>query len=1462
MSETVWPGEEITDDHWPGAVIDSGQDYDFRAAVQAGETPDASGHWTDKFKKPNHPTFSDESIYAGSGNPGHWNGNQFIPPSSAGLPDHSDQWNQTQRDLATNAQAAGIPSATDSRQRLMDAIGRTEGAGFKTPHFIGQPNEPTGDRGVTRDIENLVSSLKQQEATIAPGPVRDALSRQRAYWEQEAASGMSADEWKSQTGEADPLYPHEQNFTGQLSGGHYLDALKTGLGNVMKLPARAAYGIGTVGMYQPTDQQLETPLVSPEIARAIMKAPFLASGINQTESPVRGVLEGVGNVASGATTPENIALLGIAPEGKLAQRLIAGTFLGQSLLGTPEQWQAFKDAPTAAEKTRIGVEMGLGLALPAAGLSHSFTGARPESSGLRSSETVTKTDIPVQTTQEAAKADIPAEATSTAQASAGQRVGLSESPYSLVRDRPPGPQSLAEAQGLPAMRSTSQRFRQPDGAPVLDPSQTTAQITRDAVAWRSALVEEGQRLGVQARIIQGQGMRLPIPLERRINEINAELQRGYQPQEPQHYELRGKNAGVQSETATVLQAPAQTVENQGVEVPLREPVQTVSALPENLPQPEPTNLAQPSQGFVPSTQWQEIPEGAVLPNGGEFRMDQTTGKNYARYSEAALAEIQRRNAPGENISRESKRTSDVSQTDALKERPQAEPHPMAEARQDLQTDSPQPENNPTSTKNASTHLERESRGIAPAVEAARRDFGTVWDEAEAATKQDPTAPQRLVESIRDNPRTLSDHENALLLRRQIEVQNEHTAAIDALNSAPDSPEAISRLESARNDLQTVYDAAKAAGTETGRGLNARRMLANNDFTLAKMEAETRAVANNGRALSPKQASEVKALHQRIHAAEEKISAYEAREQFRNELQVSRKSRVAPQTFLENQAAKARERIIARRGQLFSDPVGVTQIAHLADEAIIGAAHIARGVRTFGDWSRVMISELGERIKPFLKALYAKANQMHSEAARSRLSPEQREVNALAGEKKGIITRTEKLRAKTEAGDFERAPKKQPRMDHEKSLLLYEYQKAKEAYLQGLMKSKLARQSFPRKALRYGAEVLNTGRAIMTSFDLSAVLRQGGFTTFGHPIMALKNFPDMIRAFGSEKAQFRINEELKNRSNAPLYKQSGLFVADDSGASLSKMEEAYMSRWAKKIPVVAGSERAYVTFLNKIRADSFDSMYKNLGGKERVSPVEAKAIANFVNVTTGRGNMGGAAQAAVALNTAFFAPRYVVSRFQTLLGQPMYGGTMRTRFAVAKEYARFLAGAATVYALAKGAGATVETDPRSSDFGKLKFGNTRVDPLAGLSQTTVLMSRLGAGETKTGAGKIVPIRGDKVPYGTGNSADVIARFLRTKLSPAIGGAVDLLAGKNVVGQPVTAASTAKQMVIPLSFGDIAAAMKEQGVERGTALAILALFGMGVNNYAPKQPKSERKLTLDEAMRKRRTKQVQTYLNGAR
>ena len=81
----IAPDQESAFRAWRAANApnDSGADYDLRGAFAAGVKPDpVTGHWPDTFKKPNHPTFSDESQYAQYGKPGRWDGDTFVPAAT------------------------------------------------------------------------------------------------------------------------------------------------------------------------------------------------------------------------------------------------------------------------------------------------------------------------------------------------------------------------------------------------------------------------------------------------------------------------------------------------------------------------------------------------------------------------------------------------------------------------------------------------------------------------------------------------------------------------------------------------------------------------------------------------------------------------------------------------------------------------------------------------------------------------------------------------------------------------------------------------------------------------------------------------------------------------------------------------------------------------------------------------------------------------------------------------------------------------------------------------------------------------------------------------------------------------------------------------------------------------------------------------------------------------------------
>jgi len=740
-----------------------------------------------------------------------------------------------------------------------------------------------------------------------------------------------------------------------------------------------------------------------------------------------------------------------------------------------------------------------------------------------------------------------------------------------------------------------------------------------------------------------------------------------------------------------------------------------------------------------------------------------------------------------------------------------------------------------------------NQGIAAAEDAARREDADVWAEAEAIHNENPAAPRLLVDELAKNPRPVKDFENHLVLRRQIELQKEYDAAVDKQNKNPGDPSAEAQLNAIIEEQGKVDQVNQQVGREAGLGFRARQILADQDYNLLKMQATARAVVNKGRPLSADQLKEVQGLHDRIKAAEDKIAEYNAREQFRQMVD-ARRTEPSPArqpvagagklrektAFLEDAYKRAKQRIVERRGRLQAgiDPTSIL------DEAIVGAYHIERGLTKFADWSAQMIKDIGEHIKPYLSDLWRRSREYHAETTkglgrvrgRQEMTPER----MLAADKRRVARDIEKYQERVAKGDvspLRPRPEARP-SDKELSGLLFEREQAKTAYHEMLVKAKLSQQSLGRKGLRWFGEGMRTARSIKTAFDVSGVLRQGGFNYFSHPIQATRALSVILKAVRSEKGAFAVMQEIRDRPNYPLYKQAGLFLSEEGGMNLTKMEEVFASRFARRIPGVGASERMYSAYLNRIRADRFDAMAGTLSRFGKLTDGEAKAIANFVNETTGRGYLPAKMQgAAEALNAAFFAPRFVISRFQTLLGHPIWQlerASPRVRGLIALEYARTLTGIGLFIAAATQAGFKVETDRRSTDFMKLRWGNLRIDPMAGIQQVGVLLSRLQSGAKKTSSGKVMPLRGE-LKFGQASAADVIARFAWSKLGPLPGSTVNVLAGQDPTGRPTTLINEALHFALPLGPQDVISVMQENGVPYKLAAELAVAAGMGATSY---------------------------------
>lgn len=467
-----------------------------------------------------------------------------------------------------------------------------------------------------------------------------------------------------------------------------------------------------------------------------------------------------------------------------------------------------------------------------------------------------------------------------------------------------------------------------------------------------------------------------------------------------------------------------------------------------------------------------------------------------------------------------------------------------------------------------------------------------------------------------------------------------------------------------------------------------------------------------------------------------------------------------------------------------------------------------------------------------------------------MSDAERDARTLAALKKRLRGRIEDYETRLREKDFAPQPRKKPKFDKEAEKLRYEIEVLKAKILSGYEADLRARRTKVQKVIGTVPELMNLQRTLRVSMDLSAMLRQGKILWWSHPLLSAKAVPIMFRSAWSKEKASRHAHELDQRPNADFRRRSDVEMTELEGA-LHRREEGYMSRWAKMVPGVAASERGFVAYLNQVRADAFDLFAANLSRNGTMSDVEGKVIGNLINVVTSRGPMGKFKTAAVAAATVFWAPRHVLSRFQYLSLQPLFwkaGHTARTRKLVAMEYSRALLGAGVYYSLVS-AGLyalfgppgedkkwDIELDSLSSDFGKIRIGDIRIDPLGGLTQVWVFMNRFLRGETKQiVSGEVVPLRGEGVPYGGQDTGSMTWRFIRSKFSPSVGTVLNIFAGENLAFEKVTPITTARDLVVPLSMVDIRKNMKSVGVPATTSLWLLEFFGEGVQNFEGSQEK---------------------------
>jgi hypothetical protein len=361
-------------------------------------------------------------------------------------------------------------------------------------------------------------------------------------------------------------------------------------------------------------------------------------------------------------------------------------------------------------------------------------------------------------------------------------------------------------------------------------------------------------------------------------------------------------------------------------------------------------------------------------------------------------------------------------------------------------------------------------------------------------------------------------------------------------------------------------------------------------------------------------------------------------------------------------------------------------------------------------------------------------------------------------------------------------------------------------------------------------IANIPKTLLSTLDFSAPLRQGwGMLSRGE---FYKAFPKMFKYAFSEKAYNELQADILSRPTYDAMNKGGLRISAVAD-KLSAREEQFMSKIANKIPGVAGSERAYVGFLNKLRADTFDHLLQNadMAGENIKDTQTLKDLANVVNDFTGSGNIGKGdryANTVPAGNAALFSPRKLSATINMFNPKRYLDPSISktARVAALRQLLGSVAITSTALGLAKIAGAKVETNPESSDFGKVVVGKTHYDLTGGNGTYAVLLSRLATNKTKsTTTGKITKLGEGYKPT---TRADVALKFGRNKLSPAASFIADWAYGTDSIGKKFNAKTEVINRLEPLILQDLQSMVKDDPNQAALGTIVNSL-GVGVSTY---------------------------------
>lgn len=490
-------------------------------------------------------------------------------------------------------------------------------------------------------------------------------------------------------------------------------------------------------------------------------------------------------------------------------------------------------------------------------------------------------------------------------------------------------------------------------------------------------------------------------------------------------------------------------------------------------------------------------------------------------------------------------------------------------------------------------------------------------------------------------------------------------------------------------------------------------------------------------------------------------------------------------------------------------------------------------------------------------------------------------NRLERAKENAKKRIEELQRRLDEGDFTKKKKVEAKPDEELIKLRMEKQDLQDQFDTEMYKLDLKNRKTIQKVGDALLEFWNLPRAVMATSEISFMLIQGGIQTIAHPINAARALKKAAEHFISEKKANEWGNFVRQQPYFEEMKKAKLSLSQYD-AKLSAREETFMGGWInyiwdyagwpskfispniyetwKKINLFKAFERATVGYLNTIRVLRYldgAEMLRMEGKNFNDNPQDYKNVADVINTLTGRASLGPLEGVSKILSVGFYSPRLIASVVKTMTPFAFYhfgkmgnDGTLKPSVAqkmAMADFMKFVSVTASMVALAAAyfnydddEETEVVFDPTSSDFGKIRLGNTRVDPWGGKIQMVVLQSRL----------IMNAITKDKVtkPLGSGmftpTRFELTQQYFQNKLAPSAALAVkwaqtkvDKEGKKKMFGKEFLLSEELQGSLYPMYWGTVNELWEDQPETVAGFLTAYAFLGGGVSTYGKEKDKEK-------------------------